>query len=44
MRIIIYIDEDGEIFIYTPDVKGEAMFIQPTIKREDTEDDEPVTH
>ena len=48
MKIVIYIDsETGEIFYYIPDSDtGEAVFIQPRIKKKEweSEEDEKTTH
>ena len=46
MKIVIIIDEKGEIWFYTPDEKGESVFIEPKIKKQEgeAEGDEEVAH
>ena len=38
MKIVIFVDlETGEIFYYIPDEKGEAILIEPRIKKKEWE-------
>ena len=36
MKIVIFVDlETGEIFYYIPDEKGEAVLVEPRIKKKE---------
>ena len=47
IKIVIFIDkETGEIFFYIPDEGGEALLVEPRVKKKDgeSEEDEKSTH
>ena len=47
IKIVIFIDKKtGEIYFYVPDEGGEALLVEPRIKKKDgeTKEDEKTTH